>query len=254
MSRKKNLNSDPEGLAPARRILAIETATEVSSVALFEDGRLVGLRENHANRTHARLVTVMIDRLLQDLEWTPRDLSAVCVAKGPGSYTGLRVGVSVAKGLCMALDIPLLSVSSLEALAWSVRDVAAAMGAQICPMIDARRMEVYTQAFVVGGLGEMAGIPIPENEPHALIVEAGSLEEEFRQSRVILVGDGAAKCAEVFAGQPNAIILGDRLSSAAHLGLVADRHLQVGKFEDLVQFEPFYLKEFVATLSTKKVL
>ncbi|MFN8393496.1 MAG: tRNA (adenosine(37)-N6)-threonylcarbamoyltransferase complex dimerization subunit type 1 TsaB [Bacteroidia bacterium] len=250
MSKKKNLNPASEGLAPARRILAIETATDVSSVALFEDGKLVGLQENHANRTHARLVTVMIERLLQDLEWTPRDLSAVCVAKGPGSYTGLRVGVSVAKGLCMALDIPLLSISSLEALAWSVRDVAQVMDARICPMIDARRMEVYTQTFAVS---EGSG-PHPENEPHALIVEAGSYAEELSKGKVLFLGDGAAKCAEVFANQGNAIFLGSRLSSAAHLGYAADLNLQAGKTEDLVLFEPFYLKEFVATLSSKKLV
>lgn len=256
MSKKKNLNPATEGLAPARRILAIETATDVSSVALFEDGKLVGLQENHANRTHARLVTVMIERLLQDIEWVPRDLSAVCVAKGPGSYTGLRVGVSVAKGLCMALDIPLLSISSLEALAWSVKDVARVMDARICPMIDARRMEVYTQTFV-WSVSEVAGnhvVPVALNEPMAMIVEADSYGGELAGGKVLFVGDGAAKCAEVLAHHPNAVVLGGRLSSAAHLGAAADLHLQAGKYEDLVLFEPFYLKEFVATLSTKKMI
>jgi tRNA threonylcarbamoyladenosine biosynthesis protein TsaB len=124
VSKKKNLDQVNPQTESKVRILAIETATDVSSVALFEDGVFVSLQENHSNRTHARLVTVMIERLLQDMELKAADLNAVCVARGPGSYTGLRVGVSVAKGLCMALDIPLLSLSSLEALAWSVADFA----------------------------------------------------------------------------------------------------------------------------------
>lgn len=229
-----------------RRILAIETATDVSSVALFEEGRLVALQENHSNRTHARLVTVMIDRILQDLELRPQDLSAVAVAKGPGSYTGLRVGVSVAKGLCMALEIPLLSVGSLEALAWSVQDIAAAMQAHICPMIDARRMEVFVQRF------DEEGNALSTTE--AKIMDEQAFSQELEKGKLIFVGDGAEKCRPIFAGNPNAVVLGTRLSSAAYMGAIAHRRLLAGEVEDLVTFEPFYLKEFVATLSTKKIL
>jgi tRNA threonylcarbamoyladenosine biosynthesis protein TsaB len=246
VSKKKNLQAVEPSQAPGSRILAIETATDVSSVALFEGGLLVALQENHANRTHARLVTVMIDRMLQDLELKPSDLSAVAVAKGPGSYTGLRVGVSVAKGLCMALDIPLLSVGSLEALAWSVTDLAQAIDARVCAMIDARRMEVFAQSF--DSHANALGVP------EAQIIEPGAYAAALRDHKLISVGDGAEKCRAILSEQPQAIVLGGRLSSAAHMGVLAQRRLLAGEHEDLVTFEPFYLKEFVATLSTKKLL
>lgn len=230
----------------SHRILAIETATDVSSVAIFEDGVLKALQENHANRTHARLVTVMVERMLQDLEWKTTDLSAVAVAKGPGSYTGLRVGVSVAKGLCMALDIPLLSVGSLEALASSVVDIASVLDANICAMIDARRMEVFAQCFDHHGVA----IDLPE----AKIVEEGAYMAMLADRKLLFVGDGAEKCRSILTAHANAVVLGSRLSSAQHMGKVAHERLLSGEVEDLVTFEPFYLKEFVATLSTKKIL
>ena len=246
MSKKKNLDQVHSQAESKVRILAIETATDVSSVALFEDGKLVSLQENHSNRTHARLVTVMIERLLQDMELKAADLDAVCVARGPGSYTGLRVGVSVAKGLCMALDIPLLSLSSLEALAWSVADFAVKMDAWICPMIDARRMEVFTQLFD------------PQlkttDEPIALIVAETAFQAELSKGRILFLGDGAAKCEPILGQHPNAIVLDDRVSSAASMGKAAQRKFEAGDHEDLITFEPFYLKEFVATLQKKKVL
>jgi tRNA threonylcarbamoyladenosine biosynthesis protein TsaB len=246
VSKKKILPEQAQDASPRTLILAIETATDVSSVALFDAGRLIALRENHASRTHARLATVLIEGMLSDLELKMVDLSAVVVAKGPGSYTGLRVGVSVAKGLCMALDIPLLSVGSLEALAWSVGDFAKALDAHICAMIDARRMEVFAQCFdsQLSALGN----------PQAEIIEAGAYAEALSTQRMLFVGDGAEKCRGILEAHPNAIVLGNRLSSAAFLGTLAHRQLELGLVEDLMTFEPFYLKEFVATLSTKKVL
>jgi tRNA threonylcarbamoyladenosine biosynthesis protein TsaB len=246
VTKKKNQAQGPTGLPPARRILALETATDVSSVALFEDGRLVAIQENHAHRTHARLVTVMIERLFSDMEWEPTALGAVVVAKGPGSYTGLRVGVSVAKGMAMALDIPLLSLGSLEALACAAAPVARVLGARICPLIDARRMEVFTQAFDQDAQ--------PLSQPEAVVVDAGAFGGHLAAGPVLFVGDGAAKCKPLFADNPRAIFLEGSLSSAAHLGARADLLLQSGRHEDLITFEPFYLKEFVATLSNKKML
>ncbi|HEX2900517.1 MAG TPA: tRNA (adenosine(37)-N6)-threonylcarbamoyltransferase complex dimerization subunit type 1 TsaB, partial [Bacteroidia bacterium] len=242
----KNLNEGSPQTDSKVRILAIETATDVSSVALFEDGNLVSLQENHSNRTHARLVTVMIERLLQDMELKASDLDAVCVARGPGSYTGLRVGVSVAKGLCMALDIPLLSVGSLEALAWSVADIARHLDAWICPMIDARRMEVFCQLHD----SQLQA----QGEPIALIVEEGAFQEELARQKILFLGDGAAKCGPILSANPNALVLGDRISSAAFMGKAAQAKFISGNHEDLITFEPFYLKEFVATLSRKKIL
>jgi tRNA threonylcarbamoyladenosine biosynthesis protein TsaB len=246
VSEKKNLNATAAEPGSKVRILAIETATDVSSVALAEDGRLVAIQEIHANRSHARLVTVMTERLLADMDWQAADLSAVCVAKGPGSYTGLRVGVSVAKGFCLALDIPLLSLGSLEALAWSVADVARHLDAWICPMIDARRMEVFTQLFDSNLQ--------PVNAPEALIVGEGAFAEQLEKGRLIFLGDGAAKCRPLLASHPHAVFLEERLSSAASMVGAAHQRFLAGMHEDLITFEPFYLKEFVATLSQKKIL
>lgn len=246
MAKKKNLIPNAVQPVSRTRILCIETATDVSSIALFEDGNLITLQENHAHRTHARLVTVMIQRMLHDVGMQPADLSAVCVARGPGSYTGLRVGVSVAKGLCMALDIPLLSLGSLEALALSVSDLASVLDAWVCPMIDARRMEVFTQLF------DTSLHPI--DEPAAMIVSEGAFQAMSKEKKLILLGDGAAKCRPLLAGQDHVILLEQRISSAASMGQAAHERFMKGRHEDLVTFEPFYLKEFVATLSQKKVL
>lgn len=226
-------------------ILAMETATGVSSVAAFESGKLLGVNEYHTNKLHARLITVMVDQLLSDLSLKPADLAAIAVSAGPGSYTGLRVGVSTAKGLAMALDKPLLSVGSLETLAQSVTDVARALGACIVPMIDARRMEVYCAVFDENGK-EM----VPTR---AMVVEEGAFAELMQDRKVIFLGDGAAKCEALLASD-QAIFLKNRLSSASAMGKVAWNKFQQEDFEDLVTFEPFYLKDYVATKSKKKLL
>lgn len=224
-------------------ILALETATGVSSVALYQGASLMGLYEFHTDRLHARLVSVMVDRLLTDLSLEPSALAAVGMGSGPGSYTGLRVGVSVAKGLCMALDIPLLAVNSLEALAWSVQDIARALNARVCSMIDARRMEVY--------LGVFDAAIQQQGEIKAEILEPGSFDALLEAGPVVFVGDGVAKALSLL-DHPNAIPLPDRLSTAAGLGRALQGRLRAGLVEDLVLFEPYYLKDFVATQSKKK--
>lgn len=226
-------------------ILAMETATGVSSVAAFESGKLLGVNEYHANKLHARLITVMVDQLLNDLSLVPADLAAIAISAGPGSYTGLRVGVSAAKGLAMALDKPLLSVGSLETLAQSVTDMAIALDACIVPMIDARRMEVYCAVFDTNG---------KEIVPtKASIIEEGAFADLLEKQKVIFLGDGAAKCEAILASD-QAIVLKNRLSSASAMGSVAWNKYQQGDFEDLVTFEPFYLKDYVATKSKNKLL
>ena len=227
-------------------ILALETATAVSSVALYGDGKLVGQYTFHTDRLHAKLISVMVERLLTDLELKPSDLDAVGMGSGPGSYTGLRVGVSVAKGLCMALDIPLLAMNSLEALAWGVQDFARVRGALICPMIDARRMEVYSAVYD-------AELNLVQ-EVDARIVEGDFMAGMLAEGPVLFVGDGVAKCVEVLEGNGNALLLPERLSSAAGWGKPLHQRLEAGRFEDLVAFEPYYLKDFVATQSKKKLI
>jgi len=181
----------------------------------------------------------MIRTLLNDMEVEPSALSGIAVSKGPGSYTGLRVGVSTAKGLCMALDKPLLSLSSLEALAWQLQPLAQRLGAWICPMIDARRMEVYCALYDANmGLQQ----PI-----QAKIVETGTFKELLQSQRVIFAGDGAAKCRELLEASPQAIVLPEQLSTARSMGPAVFQAFQRGQFEDLTTFEPFYLKDFVAT-------
>lgn len=227
-------------------ILAIETATMLGSVALFEGDELLGLLEYRRAKSHARLLAPMISTLLKDLEVERSQLSAIAVAKGPGSYTGLRVGVSTAKGLCMALDKPLLSINSLEGLAWKVQSLAKRLDAFICPMIDARRMEVYCQVF-------NADIQ-PLHEPMAKIVEEGAFGEILAQKKVIFLGDGAAKCEEILTQSPNAIVLPSGLSSAADMGKALHQKFQAEEFEDLMTFEPFYLKDFRVTKPKNRLL
>ena len=246
MSKKKNQDETSVDLPKAVRILALETATNVSSVAVFENGKLLGLQENLGGRTHAKLITVMIDRLLKDLEILPKDLDAVAVAMGPGSYTGLRVGVSTAKGFCMALDLPLIGVENLHALANGMVDFAKVLEAKICAMIDARRMEVFCQLF------DAESNPI--HSPEAKVIEEGAFQKELDAGKVIFLGDGAEKCRGILEQHPNAVVLGSRISSAALLGEIAFARFQKGEFENLITFEPFYLKDFVATISKKKIL
>jgi tRNA threonylcarbamoyladenosine biosynthesis protein TsaB len=239
---KPSLPADPEN---GPYILALETATGVSSVAAFEAGKLLGRLDFHTEKLHARLITVMVDQLLSDLSISRTDLAAVAVSSGPGSYTGLRVGVSTAKGICMALDKPLISVGSMETLAHSVTDVAGWLNALIVPMIDARRMEVYCAVF--DPLGN-------ELEPtRAQVISEDSFRGHLRSRRVIFLGDGAAKCAPLLRSD-NALVLENRLSSAADMGVVAWAKFQSGEFEDLVTFEPYYLKNYVATKSKNKIL
>ncbi|MEM6802918.1 MAG: tRNA (adenosine(37)-N6)-threonylcarbamoyltransferase complex dimerization subunit type 1 TsaB [Bacteroidota bacterium] len=225
-------------------ILAIETATSIGSIALFEGEKLLAYMDIRRAKSHARLLMPMIEQLLGNLEVAPADLAAVGVSKGPGSYTGLRVGVSTAKGLCMALDKPLLSLGSLETLAEKVKGLALELDAYICPMLDARRMEVYHEVF--DGLGNS------RTAIEAKIIEIGTFEELLSDQRVIFVGDGVKKCREILAKSPHAILLDEALSSAKDMGKALYKKYVEKDFEELVSFEPFYLKSFVATKSKKK--
>ena len=191
-------------------------------------------------------MTVLIEQVLVNLDLKPRDLAAVAISQGPGSYTGLRVGVSVAKGLAMALQIPILSVGSLESLAHSVTDLAQAMDALIIPMLDARRMEVFCGMY--GPKGDL------QEKVVAKIIEEDAFAELLSRQKVIFVGDGVSKCRDILSRHENAILLDHRLSSAAHSGAIAWQKYQREEFEDLVTFEPFYLKNYVATVSKKKLL
>ena len=231
-------------------ILCIETGTDICSVGLARDGEIISLRESDEGREHAKNVAMFVDELLHETGVSPDELDAVAVGKGPGSYTGLRIGVSFAKGLCYGLNIPLVAVGSLEALAEVAREdfeagilpLDSLEGAVLCPMIDARRMEVYTQCF--GPAGEVW------SEVTAEIVTEHSFAEWNEHCRVVIFGNGAAKCREVLS---DAVYV-NVVPSARGLARLAEERMQRGEVEDIAYFEPFYLKDFVVIPSKKKLL
>ena len=231
-------------------ILCIETGTDICSVGIAENGELVSLRESDEGRDHARKVGVFVDEILKENRLDPDDLDAVAVGKGPGSYTGLRIAVSLAKGICYATGKPLIAVNSLEALVQvaledfeaGILDLESLEDAKLLPMIDARRMEVYCQLF------DAQARPLSEVEAHVLTAE--SFAAERAQGRLVLFGNGAAKSKMLFT-EPGVHYV-DVTPSARGLVKPATEALKIRKFENVAYFEPFYLKNFVATSSSKK--
>ena len=231
-------------------ILCIETGTDICSVGLSKDGELISLRESDEGRDHAKRVGVFVDELLRENDVAPDELDAIAVGMGPGSYTGLRIGVSFAKGMCYGLQIPLVAVGSLDALAAvaiedneaGILDVENWDDAILCPMVDARRMEVYTRLF--NAKGE------PQSEVSAEIVTEESFAEWRKEKQLVIFGNGAAKCQKVL---PDATYI-NITPSARGLARLAEKSLQEGKTEDIAYFEPFYLKDFVVIPSKKKLL
>ncbi|MCD7970775.1 MAG: tRNA (adenosine(37)-N6)-threonylcarbamoyltransferase complex dimerization subunit type 1 TsaB [Alistipes sp.] len=228
-------------------ILGIETGTDVCSVSLSCDGRTVAVKESGAGNDHAKRLAPLIEEILSDNGLVSKELSAVAVSSGPGSYTGLRIGVSTAKGLCYALDIPLISVGSLTSLVNVALATAGELpaGTMLCPMIDARRMEVYAQVFHTGAR--------PLSEVGAHIIDKDSFGEYIdRSARYLIFGNGADKCREVLDG-PKVRYL-DIRPSASGLVVPAWEKYRRREFEDTAYFEPFYLKDFIVTASSKKML
>ncbi|HLF32682.1 MAG TPA: tRNA (adenosine(37)-N6)-threonylcarbamoyltransferase complex dimerization subunit type 1 TsaB [Cyclobacteriaceae bacterium] len=226
-------------------ILSIETATPVCSIAIHINGKLEGIREHFADKSHSQLLIPMIRELLKNAGIGFNELSAVAVSKGPGSYTGLRIGVSAAKGLCFAHDIPLIGVDTLLAIA---RQVIAAPGKGtgfVCPMLDARRMEVYTML-----VGDDSNIIVPV---HAAIIDENSFREYLKNQRIVFAGPGALKCKAVLGGHPNAVFMDGIEASAGTIGELAHKLFLEKSFEDTAAFEPFYLKEFQATIPRKRL-
>lgn len=231
-------------------ILCIETGTDICSVGLVRDGELISLRESEAGRDHAKKVAVFVDELLTETGIVPADIDAVAVGEGPGSYTGLRIGVSFAKGLCYGLSKPLIAISSLQSLAAvAVEDYKAGIidfdnwdSALLCPMIDARRMEVYLQLF--NSKAE------PLNSVAAEVITEQSLAQwrEDTTKQLLIFGSGAPKCAELLGAE-----LINVTPSVRGMARLAEEKFANSKFADTAYFEPFYLKEFVVTTSKKKL-
>jgi len=223
-----------------RKILLIETATNACSVGLIVGNQLVALEESFDQRSHAEMITIFSQRVMQQAGIAFSQLDAVAVSKGPGSYTGLRIGVSTAKGFCFAHDLPLIGIETLYALAAGIAGSDSRMETHdmLCPMIDARRMEVYAAVF-----DQNLNQVLPTE---AVIIDENSFAELFANNKIWFFGDGAAKCRQTFANQPNAAFLENVNPSASFMKTAAIEAFEAGKFEDVAYFEPFYLKDFVA--------
>lgn len=215
-------------------LLHLETATTVCSVALSRNNELLFERElNEANR-HAEVLTVFCRELIQEAGLSFSQLDGVCVSKGPGSYTGLRIGVSAAKGFCYALNIPLLAVNTLESLAEGMR-LYAPGNALLCPMLDARRMEVYCALY---------NLERKEITPTApVIIDVESFSDILQHQPVLFAGDGMPKCRDLLQQHPNAYFA-NCLPAARNMIHGAVERFKTKQFEDLAWFEPFYLKTF----------
>ncbi len=221
-------------------ILNIETATKNCSVSLAKDGEVLIIKElNNGNYSHAEVLHPFIVEILKEVNLTTDKIDAVAVSKGPGSYTGLRIGVSAAKGLCFAFDKPLISVNTLNSLAHAI----AIDTGFIVPMLDARRMEVYSSILNA----DYTSI----REIKAEIIDGNSFSEFLEKDKVYFLGDGAAKCKEIIT-HANAIFVDDKFPSAKEMAELSYNKYKKNDIEDVAYFEPFYLKDFVVIPEKKK--
>lgn len=228
-------------------ILQIETSTAICSVALSEDGKTIAQLDLDEPNVHASKLTVMIEQILLEAGRSLKEVCAIAVSMGPGSYTGLRIGVSTAKGLCYGLDIPLIAINTLTALYEGYKQQYGVLeGQAYIPMLDARRMEVYSAVY----------------DHHSHLVKPTSAEiidiNYFdgllaHYSRINLFGSGADKFHDLFKSTPEVDVHMNFNISAAFLSTLAFDRFQNKQFEDVAYFEPFYLKDFVVTVAKKKV-
>lgn len=227
-------------------ILNIETATEVCSVAVSKQSKIIFQKEETEGPSHAVLLGRFVNEAIEYLRSENIKLDAIAVSCGPGSYTGLRIGVSEAKGLCFGLNIPLIAVSTLQLLAHGVieRELTNSP-AVLCPMIDARRMEVYDSLF-----DNKLNILKPVS---ADIIDENSFADTLKDNKVFFFGNGAEKCRNILQ-HPNATFIDNIYPSAADMMKLAEAAYKDKTFVDVAYFEPFYLKEFVATTPKNKVL
>ncbi|MBD2700590.1 tRNA (adenosine(37)-N6)-threonylcarbamoyltransferase complex dimerization subunit type 1 TsaB [Spirosoma sp. BT702] len=227
-------------------LLSLDTSTTVCSVALHRDGTLLGSYELFTERTSAAMLTTLINNVVQQTGNELHQLDAIAVAKGPGSYTGLRIGVSTAKGLCFALDKPLVAINTLAAMTEQVRDFFP-VDYTLCPMLDARRMEVYCAFY--NQQGQELDVT------SAQIIDENSFHNWLTSGPVVFFGDGAAKCKHLLDKSPKAMFPDVVVQpSARTVGALATLAFNSGQFEDISTFEPFYLKDFMTTQPRKPVV
>ncbi len=218
-------------------ILSLETATSVCSAALHADGKLVASSEYHVPQSTASKLSVLIDQLFKLADTSPSQLNAVAVSAGPGSYTGLRIGVATAKGFCFALNIPLIAVNTLELMTHQVASQHSFSGNELlCPMLDARRMEVYT-------LLADADLKVIEST-EAKVIDELSYQSWLQKNKILFFGNGSDKCKETIR-HGNAVFIPGVVPSAAKLGEMAFQKFNSNQFEDLATYEPYYLKDFM---------
>ena len=227
-------------------ILNIETATPTCSVALCNEGIPVSVRESIETRDHASILTVFISEIMEETHLSVSDIDAVSISIGPGSYTGLRIGVSVAKGLCYAAEKPLIAIPTLKALAAGIINKGIPNSVNtLIPVFDARRMEVYSGVFS-GKLKELSAVK-------AEIITEDSFGEWMEKGPVLFFGDGAPKCEQVIKNK-NAVFINPFPASATYMGTLSEFAFSGSCFEDVAYLEPFYLKDFIATTPKNKIL
>src|SRR5688572_6693062 len=216
-------------------ILSLETSAKVCSVAIHDDGKLIATSEIHIEQSHASKLAVLIEEVKNKAGIELSQLKAVAISSGPGSYTGLRIGTSTAKGFCFALGIPLISIGSLELLAFQMKDENP-QEAYLCPMIDARRMEVYC-LITDSGLNII-------HPTEAKVIDEDSFKEYLDKGQVLFFGDGSDKCKDKIVHK-NAQFITGVYPKSSQLGVMAHKKFKSNEVEDLVNFEPHYLKEFM---------
>jgi len=226
-------------------ILNIETSTTICSVSIAKDGKKIIGKESNEKNAHSKILTVFIEDIFKEANLKIKDIDAVAVSKGPGSYTGLRIGVSAAKGIAYGANKPLISISTLLNMAYGAKQVLKANNDDLlAPMIDARRMEVYTQLFDY----ELSST----NEINAKIIDEQSFLSELEKHKIHFFGDGAMKCKDTIKHK-NAIFYEDYHPSADYMIPFSEKAFNLNNFEDVAYFEPFYLKDFVATIPKKNI-
>jgi tRNA threonylcarbamoyladenosine biosynthesis protein TsaB len=231
-------------------ILCLETSTEVCSVALSVNGIVAEVREDKSGKNHAQLLAGFVEEVMKSQNLPFNKLDAIAVSCGPGSYTGLRIGVSTAKGLCYAAGLPLIAIPSLQAMAHAIVTNKIVLGFEnkeqmyFCPMIDARRMEVYA-AIYDEYMNLVRGI-------QADIIDHLSFGQYLSDHKILFFGNGADKCKSTIQ-HPNALFLDNVTTSARFMAKPAEEYFQIANFVDVAYYEPFYLKDFVATIPTKNI-
>lgn len=214
-------------------ILSLETATTNCSVALSKDGKIVSTRSINSGFSHSEKINIFIEQVIQEAGVFLKDLDALAVSIGPGSYTGLRIGLSSAKGLCFGLDIPLIAVSTLEGMAVGIKALPKEL---IIPMIDARRMEAYCAVY-----DEHHKLI---SQPEAIVIDENFYERFKNDSHLVLAGDGADKCISLFEDDYAIRVIPHYFPTAENISIVAHQKFAVKDFENVSLIEPFYLKEY----------